>query len=193
MAYAMQEGEQTVGLGLRPRAPLEWPWDATWWKPSDDPQRNIIKAMALLSAEYDRLERAKAAAAPAFAEELRYSTDDEWQSGIYDDLTDIIEDRELEEGSTVYIGVMRLAQPREFINDLDDVVIDAMADRAENEYGEYAETYPELEAPQAQTLQILIETWAATHCRPDFYTIENVRAYILTRDDIAKARKESQV
>lgn len=170
-----------------------WPFSYAFFNPSDDPQRNIIKAMALLSAEYDRLERAKAAAAEAPAEALSYSTDDEWQSGIYDDLTDIIEDRELEEGDTVYIGVKRLAHPREFINDLDDVVIDAMADRAESEYGEYAETYPKLEAPQMQTLQILIETWAATHCHPDFYTIANVRAYTLTRDDITNARKESQV
>ena len=191
--YTMHAGGQAAGFSPRKIPPFVWPWDADYWKPTTDPQRNIIKAMALLSAEYDRLERAKAATAEAPAEELCYSTDDEWQSGIYDDLTDLIEDRELEEGDTVYIGVKRLAQPREFINDLDDVVIDAMADRAESEYGEYAETYPKLEAPQMQTLQILIETWAATHCRPDFYTIDNDRAYTLTRDDIAKARQESQV
>lgn len=170
-----------------------WPFRYASFNPSDDPQRNIIKAMALLSAEYDRIERAKAAACPAPAEQLRYSTDDEWQSGIYDELTDIIEDRELEEGNTVYIGVKRLAQPNDFTEDLDEVVIDRMADRAENEYGDHAEAYPMLEAPQMQTLQILIETWAATHCRPDFYTIDNVRAHTLTRDDIAKARQESQV
>lgn len=195
-SYALEAANQNNG-SFRPETwvPISWPvnWQKTWWKPSDDPQRNIIKAMALLSAEYDRIERVKAAATPAPAEELRYSTDDEWQSHIYDDLTDIIEDRELEEGNTVYIGVKRLAQPNDFTEDLDDVVIDRMADRPENEYGEHAEAYPMLEAPQMQTLQILIETWAATHCRPDFYTIDNVRAYTLTHDDIANARKESQV
>ncbi|UYV20946.1 hypothetical protein K1Y77_17145 (plasmid) [Halomonas qaidamensis] len=188
--YAMRAGEQAAGFAMTKAAPFVWPWHENWWKPSEDPKRNIIKAMALLAAEYDRLERAEAAATPAPPPETVFSTDDEWQSGIYDDLGELIEDRELVVGDTVYIGVKRLAQPREFINDLDDVVIDAMADRAENEYGDYAETYPELEEPQQQTLQILIEAWADTHCRPDFYTIAHVRAHTLTRDDIAAAMQE---
>lgn len=170
-----------------------WPFSYAFFNPSDDPQRNIIKAMALLSAEYDRLERAKAAAAEAPAEALSYSTDDEWQSGIYDDLTDIIEDRELEEGNTVYIGVKRHAQPNDFTANLEEGVIENMGLQAEDEYGEHAEDYPMLKEAQTQTLQILIEAWAATHCHPDFYTIDNVRAHTLTRDDIANARQESQV
>lgn len=32
-----------------------WPWDANWWKPSDDPVRNLVKAGALIAAEIDRL------------------------------------------------------------------------------------------------------------------------------------------
>lgn len=195
-AYALVTSDMLNGIFRRTKHTLrDWPksWDISWCKPTTDPQRNIIKAMALLSAEYDRLERAKAAAAPAPAEELRYSTDDEWQSGIYDDLTDIIEDRELEEGDTVYIGVKRLAKPNDFTEDMDEAVIDCMADRAGDEFGEYAEDYPCLEEAQTQTLQILIETWAATTSQPDFYTIDNVRTYTITRDDIATARRETQV
>jgi len=192
MAYAMQEGEQTVGLGLRPRAPLEWPWDATWWKPSDDPQRNIIKAMALLSAEYDRLERAKAASDEAPAEELRYSTDDEWQSGIYDDLTDIIEDRELEEGDTVYIGAKKDAQATHYTGRAAESVIEHMQLQADEEAGEVADDYPLVSLEHARELQTLIDTWATAHCPPGFYTIQNDRPYTLTRDDIANARKERQ-
>lgn len=37
---------------------LNWPWDASWWKPSDDPIRNLTKAGALIAAEIDRLQRA---------------------------------------------------------------------------------------------------------------------------------------
>ena len=37
--------------------PEWWPWDSDWWKPSDDPIRNLEKAGALLAAEIDRLER----------------------------------------------------------------------------------------------------------------------------------------
>ena len=34
-----------------------WPWSDKWWKPSDDPVRNLVKAGALLAAEIDRLQR----------------------------------------------------------------------------------------------------------------------------------------
>src|SRR4029450_2861042 len=37
--------------------PSGWPWDAEWWKPSDDPIRNLEKAGALIAAEIDRLQR----------------------------------------------------------------------------------------------------------------------------------------
>lgn len=39
--------------------PIGWPtdWDADWWKPSDDPIRNLAKAGALIAAEIDRLLR----------------------------------------------------------------------------------------------------------------------------------------
>lgn len=36
-----------------------WPWHESWWKPSDDPIRNLVKAGALIAAEIDRLYRAK--------------------------------------------------------------------------------------------------------------------------------------
>ena len=34
-----------------------WPWDANWWKPSDDPVRNLVRAGALIAAEIDRIQR----------------------------------------------------------------------------------------------------------------------------------------
>jgi len=39
--------------------PNDWPkeWDKGWWKPSDDPIRNLTKAGALIAAEIDRLQR----------------------------------------------------------------------------------------------------------------------------------------
>ena len=38
----------------------DWPWTKKWWKPSDDPIRNLVKAGALIAAEIDRLQRAQA-------------------------------------------------------------------------------------------------------------------------------------
>lgn len=39
----------------RPSHP--WPWDASWWKPSENQVRNLVKAGALIAAEIDRLQR----------------------------------------------------------------------------------------------------------------------------------------
>jgi hypothetical protein len=35
----------------------EWRWSHEWWKPSEDPIRNLEKAGALIAAEIDRLLR----------------------------------------------------------------------------------------------------------------------------------------
>lgn len=39
------------------KLPVYWPWDDMWWKPSNDPVRNLTKAGALIAAEIDRLQR----------------------------------------------------------------------------------------------------------------------------------------
>jgi hypothetical protein len=39
--------------------PASWPWARSWWKPSDDPIRNLVKAGALIAAEIDRLQRVR--------------------------------------------------------------------------------------------------------------------------------------
>jgi hypothetical protein len=52
--------------GRRPdegyKTPLlqDWPWDERWWKPSNDPIRDLVKAGALIAAEIDRLQRSEA-------------------------------------------------------------------------------------------------------------------------------------
>lgn len=35
----------------------KWPWARSWWKPSNDPIENLVKAGALIAAEIDRLKR----------------------------------------------------------------------------------------------------------------------------------------
>lgn len=46
-----------VGHPSNAKPPVAWPWGAEWWKPSDDPVRNLVKAAALIGAEIDRLQR----------------------------------------------------------------------------------------------------------------------------------------
>lgn len=50
------------GQQKQTRPPKHWPWAKKWWKPSDDPVRNLIKAGALIAAEIDRLNRRKSKA-----------------------------------------------------------------------------------------------------------------------------------
>ena len=40
--------------------PAGWPWEASAWKPTGDPVRDLVKAGALIAAEIDRLERERA-------------------------------------------------------------------------------------------------------------------------------------
>lgn len=165
-----------------------WPWDSYWWKPSLDPKRNIIKAMALLAAEYERIERAEAWPEPE--PETLYSTDDEWQSGMWDDLLELIADRELQAGDTVYFGTKRNAQATDFTTNLDELVIEGMQVQAEDDAGEVAEDYPSASEPQIQVLQTLIEAWATTYCNPDFYQVLNTQRYTITAADVEEASRD---
>jgi hypothetical protein len=54
IAYALAVDARTEVATIRDR----WPWEASWWKPSADPIRNLVKAGALIAAEIERLQRA---------------------------------------------------------------------------------------------------------------------------------------
>lgn len=57
--------EQIEGKNPDPSIiPDQWIWDKKWWKPST-PERNLVKAGALLLAEHERLERYYAGAIPS--------------------------------------------------------------------------------------------------------------------------------
>ena len=61
LCYAGVAGSQILdsdgGTEAKEAMLAEWPWSKQWWKPSDDPIRNLTKEAALLAAEIDRLER----------------------------------------------------------------------------------------------------------------------------------------
>lgn len=56
LAWRQVDGTIRISVdGMPP--PSGWPWEAEWWKPNDDPVRNLAKAGALIAAELDRLQR----------------------------------------------------------------------------------------------------------------------------------------
>jgi hypothetical protein len=62
LSYAEVAAEQLCGVQHGPAdrewfTRTDWSWDPEWWKPSDDPIRNLVKAGALIAAELDRVNR----------------------------------------------------------------------------------------------------------------------------------------
>ena len=57
--YAHYASKQVGGFGSDKSIPRHWHWSAEYWKPKDDPIRNLTIAGALIAAEIDRLQRAK--------------------------------------------------------------------------------------------------------------------------------------
>ncbi len=62
-AYYVHGITPLINSGYTSTIPIDppdmWPWEKSWWKPSDDPRRNLVKAGALIAAEIDRLRRAE--------------------------------------------------------------------------------------------------------------------------------------
>jgi hypothetical protein len=58
IAYSVTARTQVLFPGYvdQEGPPTWWPWDTTWWKPSADSIRNLVKAGALIAAEIDRLQ-----------------------------------------------------------------------------------------------------------------------------------------
>lgn len=161
------------------------PWHIDWYKPSEDPKRNIIKAMALLSAEYDRLERAEAQAVmPAWSNN---------GEEFYDEIADAINDHKA--GDEILVGDIRRFKGSDFTGTrFDESIIDSMQDMASMEIAAFAESYLDHllkndQHPARVVLRTLIDTWADEHCQPDFWTADNVRSYTLTTDDIRLVAK----
>lgn len=63
IAYAMAAAKQARGESVEylrsavDTGEFPWPWEERWWKPSEDPIRNLVKAGALIAAEIDLLQR----------------------------------------------------------------------------------------------------------------------------------------
>lgn len=51
-SHAMISSAQKAGM-------IRWPWEDSWWKPSEDQIRNLVKAGALIAAEIDRIQRSR--------------------------------------------------------------------------------------------------------------------------------------
>lgn len=161
--------------------PAFWPWEDAWFKPSPDPQRNIIKAMALLAAEYDRIERAKAVDELPREKSVWSNNDEEFN---HEDLHELIFDKDLVAGDTVYVGEAINHQPSAFAVRSALGVIDGMRDNAHDFADEASEDFADCSQPQIDLLQGLIDAWADATLTVDFYGVTGVQPYIVTAEDV---------
>ncbi|MBZ5489178.1 hypothetical protein HW452_16785 [Halomonas aquamarina] len=164
-------------------SPGVWPWSPEWWKPSADAKRNIIKAMALLAAEYDRIERAETAASGA-----QQNTKTVWSNNDeefnYDDLYELISDSERQAGDTVYAGEAVMLPPSAFAVRTALSVIDGLQDEAHNFADEASEGFADCSQPQIDLLQGLIDAWADTTLTVDFYGVTSIQQHTVTAEDV---------
>jgi len=103
----------------------------------------------------------------------------------YNSLDDLVNSNsgELEVGQVVYVGEGRRPKLSELC-DADDV-IEMMQNRAYDIGGEYADGFmDDISAEEKQALNDLLQTWMEKHVSIDFYTVHDVREYVLTEEDL---------
>ena len=105
----------------------------------------------------------------------------------YQSLEDLINSNsgELEVGQTVYVGDGKRPELSELCNA--DKVIELIEIRGCDIGGEYAEGFMDNISSEAeQELEELLKSWMEKHVTINFYTVHDVREYVLTENDLQK-------
>jgi hypothetical protein len=101
---------------------------------------------------------------------------------IYETLGDLLDaNDELEAGSTVYVGEAESPSYKQLCSA--DDVIEMMGERAYDVGGEWAEDFPDVTKEAVQELDALLLAWMQKHCHINFWTVNNVKPYVLTEED----------
>ena len=118
--------------------------------------------------------------APAVIE-YAYSTNGEDWTADWCSFLD--QNKELSPGDECQRGVMRYADPAEFVDS--DSVINSMADNASSgELGEWADDFPSVSAEAKQELEDLLDAWARKNCDCSFYRVKNIETFKITHEDL---------
>lgn len=96
-------------------------------------------------------------------------------------LSDIIDEQCLKIGATVYIGDVHKPKPSDFFDI--EYFLQALGERAYDEHGEFAEGFPNVTKEAEKELKDIVTAWLEKHCEIDFYSVDNMREYVLTEVD----------
>lgn len=103
----------------------------------------------------------------------------------YSTLGDLLDSNdELEVGSVVYVGRPARYAPSTYIGDAEDI-IERMGERAYDEHGEFADDFPDVSKEAKDELTAFLIAWADKHCEVRFYSVEDVRPYTITAEDLS--------
>lgn len=99
-------------------------------------------------------------------------------------------------GETLYYG--NATKPNvSILVDADDV-IEMLGERAYDNYGEWAETFPDLskndikDKAAIDALDAYLKAWITENCPVNFWTVENVQKYTITQEDVDEYCKEHE-
>lgn len=106
----------------------------------------------------------------------------------YDDLQDVVENNDLETGTTVYHGTTKRLFPPQFTKFMVANVEDTMNLRAEDVVGDVADKWPKTSFSEKAVLQAFIDAWAETYCPITFHQVVNTQPYTITVMDIEDAK-----
>ena len=122
------------------------------------------------------------------ASDLCYSTDEENYN--YETLGDALDaldgDQGLEEGDVIYEGEALRKAPSYYF-DVDGLLED-MGERAHDDAGEWADTFPDLPKDKVAELDAIIKAWLDANLSATFYTVLNTRKVVVTAEMIAEYR-----
>lgn len=122
------------------------------------------------------------------ASDLCYSTDEESYnySDLHEVLTALDDQDALEVGSTFYEGEAHRNAPSYYF-DVDSMLED-MGERAHDDAGEWADTFPDLPKDKVAELDAIIKAWLDANLSATFYTVLNTRKVVVTAEMIAEYR-----
>ncbi|RQT08914.1 hypothetical protein [Burkholderia contaminans] len=101
----------------------------------------------------------------------------------YDELDELLDMHDdIAVGDVVFIGEVTPIQTKHLC-DADDV-IEMIGERAYDEVGEYADGYPDVMSEARAELDALLAGWIEKHAKPTFYSVVNVRQYVITAADM---------
>ncbi|VWB82884.1 hypothetical protein BLA13014_03821 [Burkholderia aenigmatica] len=101
----------------------------------------------------------------------------------WDELDELLDTHDdLAVGDIVFTGEVAPIQTKHLC-DADDV-IEMIGERAYDEVGEYADGYPDVMPEARAELDALLAGWIEKHAKPTFYSVVNVRQYVITAADM---------